>query len=327
MNNHELNWSDMAFGSKKPLKSLKAIFIAPSRQMSQTRFVQIIKKYLPLGNIVVAISKENYILGYDNQPQFKTLDKSVIEKVITKVNSSTSVHKITILNCSQKDVLDIYNSAKFKSVLLVNGSWQYSFHLRPEYYCLVNNNIPFEYISPFADEAEAISYDKSIGLIDNKINQNLVVSEAEALSVAIAARRDSFDTSFQTGVALAEKVKGGYKIIKTYYNKTVPYRTFAWHYGAQREKHCAMPGDLTYYDTVHAEILMAIDGKNLDDKTLFIELLPCPNCARMLCETGISEIVYSLDHSDGYAVKLLEKAGKTVRRHVVTNDILDMETE
>ena len=47
----------------------------------------------------------------------------------------------------------------------------------------------------------------------------------------------------------------------------------------------------------------------------------------MLCETGISEIVYSLDHSDGYAVKLLEKAGKTVRRHVITNDILDMETE
>ena len=325
MNNYELKWSDMAFGSKKPLKSLKAIFIAPSRQMSSVRFVQIVKKYLTLGNIVVAITSEDYIFGYDNQPQFKTLDKSVIENIIAKVNSSNSVHKITVLNCSQKDILDIYNSAKFKSVLLVNGSWQYSFHLRPEYYCLVNNAIPFEYISPFADENEAIEYDKSINFVDVDIKNNQIINEAEVMSIAIAARQDSFDTSFQTGVALAEKVKGGYKIIQTYYNKTVPYRTFAWHYGAQRERHFAMPGDLTYYDTVHAEVLMAIDGQSLDGKTLFIELLPCPNCARMLCETGITEIIYSLDHSDGYAVKLLEKAGKTVRRHVVANDILDME--
>jgi hypothetical protein len=36
----------------------------------------------------------------------------------------------------------------------------------------------------------------------------------------------------------------------------------------------------------------------------------------MLSETDIEEFVYSIDHSEGYAIKLLEAAGKKVRRIV-----------
>ena len=50
---------------------------------------------------------------------------------------------------------------------------------------------------------------------------------------------------------------------------------------------------------------------------MFINLMPCPTCARMLAMTDIEEFVYSIDHSDGYAVKMLEAAGKKVRRVVV----------
>ena len=85
-------------------------------------------------------------------------------------------------------------------------------------------------------------------------------------------------------------------------------------------------GDLNYYDTVHAEINLIIDAQknhiDLKNTVLFINLLPCPHCARALCETDISEIFYTLDHSDGYAVALLEKSGKKVQRLVDNEDIL-----
>jgi hypothetical protein len=37
----------------------------------------------------------------------------------------------------------------------------------------------------------------------------------------------------------------------------------------------------------------------------------------MFCETDIAEFVYSEDHSAGYAIALLEKAGKKVRRVIL----------
>jgi len=36
----------------------------------------------------------------------------------------------------------------------------------------------------------------------------------------------------------------------------------------------------------------------------------------MLSQTDIAEFVYQEDHSDGYAIKMLELAGKKVRRIV-----------
>jgi hypothetical protein len=36
----------------------------------------------------------------------------------------------------------------------------------------------------------------------------------------------------------------------------------------------------------------------------------------MFTSTGIAEFVYRADHSSGYAIKMLEAAGKTIRRLV-----------
>ena len=44
--------------------------------------------------------------------------------------------------------------------------------------------------------------------------------------------------------------------------------------------------------------------------------MPCPTCARAIAKTEIEEVVYELDHSDGYAVKLLESSGKKIKRVV-----------
>jgi deoxycytidylate deaminase len=90
------------------------------------------------------------------------------------------------------------------------------------------------------------------------------------------------------------------------------------HKGASKEKYLAPPHDLNHFDTNHAEvelILTALNqGLNLTNASLYINLLPCPICARMLARTPIKEIIYQHDHSQGYGFKLLTQAGKTLRR-------------
>jgi len=327
-NNHDLNWSDIAFGSKKILRELNAIFIPIPREMSGKRLAQIIKTYLPIGNIVFGCTDELYIEGFEGQAQFKTLRPESVAGLVEKVNNSAIPNKIMILHCQQSDILSIYKKVKFRLVLLVNGSWKYSFHCRPEYYTLVSQNIPFEFISPFTSEDEAKQYADNF-IIQKFDSNDRSYSDIEMLRIANQSATSSFDNAFQVGAALAQKTGEKYKLIATSFNKTVPYQTFAWHHGALRERHLSPSGDLNYYDTVHAEVMLLLHARKdelaLKNKSIFINLLPCPSCARMLCETDIEEIVYSLDHSDGYAVALLEKAGKSVRRIVDPNDLKKVE--
>jgi len=318
MNKYELNWSDIAFTSKKNLKDLDAVFIAPPREITTTRFTQLVKQYLPIGNIVLGCAEEKYVVGFEGQPQFKTLHCDSLKLIIEKVNNSSSPHKIIILHCKQNELVHIYEKIKFKHVVLVGGSWQFTFHTRPEYYVLVNSKTPFEFVSPFSSEKEALQYalDFEKKMVIQK--PGALLSEAQMMEAATAVAKNAFDHSFQSGVALGKQTDSKYTLLATAFNKTVPFQTFAWHFGPLRERHLSTPGDLNYYDTIHAEanLIVQVAKNHIDmkDATLFINLLPCPNCAKILCETDISEIVYSLDHSNGYAIALLEKAGKKVRR-------------
>lgn len=324
MNKYDLDWSDLAFSSKKVLRDLNAVFILAPREISNSRLTQIIKEYLPIGNIVFGCAKEKYIDGFNNQPQFKSLRIDSSNGLISKVNQSSSPHKITILNYNQPDVVHIFEKVTFKTVLLINGSWHRSFHTRPEYYTLVSSSVDFKFISPFASEDEAKKFADNFEIIYEK-NSDLL-TEVQMLALANRSATNSFDCSHQTGVAVGKKNGDKYESVMTSFNKVVPYQTFAWHFGAQREKHLSPPGDLNYYDAIHAEVMMLVEANrsntDLSDLVLFINLLPCPTCARMLCESGISEIVYSLDHSEGYAVSLLESTGKKVRRLIDNDEML-----
>nr|AIA11108.1 Cytidine and deoxycytidylate deaminase zinc-binding region [uncultured bacterium] len=148
-------------------------------------------------------------------------------------------------------------------------------------------------------------------------------TESEMLELADEAAAHSFDYCFQTGVVLGKKSggkKGVYDLKAWAFNKVVPYQTYAMLHGASRETNFSPPNDLNHYDTVHAEVELLIKAQRehvvLKNTTLFINLLPCPSCSRMLSETDIEELVYRADHSDGYALKMLEAAGKKVRRLV-----------
>jgi deoxycytidylate deaminase len=322
-----LDWSDLAFGNKKSVDALNAFFIAAPREMTSARFTQIVKEYLPQGNIVLGLAKEPYVLGFEDQPQFRTFTPrslgGVGQKIIDKVNASPSKHKIYTLSYFQREAKYVYEKLTFRKVLLVNGSWKYAFHTQENYYTLVNRKAVYEMISPFTDEAEAKEYEKRVtkelATLIPKKSKTKTYTEQEMLALAAQVARLSFDYTFQTGAVIGKKIKGGkgYTLLTYGFNKVIPYQTHAMHHGASREKHFSPPNDLNHYDTVHAEIDAIIRaGKekvDLAGATLFVNLMPCPTCSRAIAETGIAEVIYGLDHSVGYAVDLLQSAGKIVK--------------
>jgi deoxycytidylate deaminase len=320
----DFDWSDLAFSSKKPIRGLAATFIAAPREMSQKRLAQLVKRYLPLGNIVIGIAKEPFVLGFEGQPQFKTLQLSGVEELAQKVKASSSPHKLYTFSYSQRDQKYLFEKTGFTRAVVINGSWKYMFHATETFYALTRAGVPYEQLSPFADEQEALAYDAAMWPELQKTSvpdATSPLTETQMLAAAQTASRASYDHSYQTGVALGKKTaEGAYELLGTSFNKVVPYQTYAWHFGPSREMNFSPPGDLNHYDAVHAEVELVIKAAqehlNLDGATVFINLLPCPSCARMFAETKIAELVYSEDHSAGYAVKLLEKAGKQVRRFV-----------
>src|SRR6266446_7044888 len=131
---YEFDWADLAFASKKPLKDLHAVFIAAPREVSEKRFVQMVKEYLPKGNVVLGLAKERFIDGLDGQPQFRTLRlSSSLQKIIDTIHTSASAHKIYTLHYFQREAKYILEKIDFQKVLLVNGSWHHAFHNREEY--------------------------------------------------------------------------------------------------------------------------------------------------------------------------------------------------
>ncbi len=313
------DWADLAFGSKKPLRDLEAIFLCGPRELSLGRFTQIVKEYLPQANLVVGIAKEPFVAGLEDCPQFKMLDAAMVQPVVDKVNKSGSRHKIYTLYYNQRDITYIYEKISFKYVLLVNGSWYHGFHHRPEYYALTNAGVSFSKISPFASEQEAKDYAANVEFAP--LPNGGLFTELEMINLAAQAASRSFDyAAAQTGCAVGRKKSGKYELVTVAHNRIVPYETYAMHFGSERERHFSPVNDLNHYDTIHYEVALLVDalqGKmDLSGTTIFETVLSCPHCTRMLAATDITEVVYREDHSDGYAIKLLELAGKTVRRLV-----------
>lgn len=317
--NDSFDWSDFAFGSRKTLSALNAFYIPAPREMSPKRFAQLVKAYLPKGNILLGLSKEYFVAELEGQPQFATLQAKTVQPIINKVNAAKTPHKIYTLRHSQRDTVFIFEKVRFQRVLLIRGSWYRAFHFRPEYYALVNRGMPYDMLSPFAEEQEAMQY--PAGALLPPLPTEGQFDALGMLDVASQAARHSYDYGgFQTGVALGQAQSSGYRLLATAHNTVVPYETYAMHFGASREKHFSPMQDMNHYDTIHAEMALVIKAQkeciDLHDTTLFINLLPCPSCSRALSQTDIAEVVYSEDHTAGYAVQMFEKAGKKAQRVV-----------
>lgn len=319
---YDMTWVDYAFASKKPIRDLHATFVAAPRQLSETRIKQLIKAYLPNGNLIFGIANEAHIDGFGHNPGFRTLQRADLQAIMLKVNASSPSHKVYTLHYSQSDLQYILDKIKFRQVLLVRGSWHTVFHTSPAFYALAKQGIPFEYISPFADETEAQAYAKTI---EPQITKTYPMPDAEESfppeiyqTLTEFAAAHSLDYTFQTGAVLAKRSDKRYKLLAWSYNQVVPYQTYAMHHGNSREVNFSPPGDLNHYDSVHAEMNLLItaakQGISLKDTTMFVNLMPCPTCARALSQTDIAEFVYAVDRSADYAISLLSAAGKAVHR-------------
>ncbi len=295
-----------------------AIFIAAPREISAARFKQLIKHYLPKASIILGISKQPYVAGFDGQPQFRMLEQGTVQPIIDAVNERSKINMIEVLEYDQSELPTILSSHNFKRVLLVNGSWKFTFQNHEAFKVLTERKIPFKYVSPFIDEDEARAYEATHRSELQFPEVGSILSETEMLDIANLAAKQSYDYSFQTGVALGKKTSEGYSFLMEAFNKVVPYQTYALHHGNSREKQMSGFQDTAHYDTIHAEMHILIkapqQGIDLRGTTLFITLLPCPACARTLSQTDISEVVYVNDHSEGYGTKLLQASGKTVRQ-------------
>lgn len=319
MTDYNFDWAELAFKSKRPLNELNATFIAAPRELSTARFTQLVKEYLPKGHILLGISKENFVDGFEGQPQFKMLKQNDIQPLLDKVNKA-SEHKVYTLSYLQRELPHIIEKLEIKKAIFVNGSWRQSFHTLPVYYALVNKQVPYGLVSAFVNEDEARAYEVQIkAKIEHpKFNDN--IKDEAVMKLGDAVAKQSYDHTFQTGTVLAKKTKAGYTPLLSAFNKVLPYQTYAMLNGASREANFSPPNDLNHYDTIHAEMSLIVQaqkqGISLKDTTLFVNLMPCPACARTIAETDIKEIVYRIDHSEGYAVNLLTKVGKDIRRIV-----------
>ena len=247
--------------------------------------------------------------------------------------------RISILTYHQRDLIYIFKEIDFSLIIFINGSWHKMLHTREELWTILDRKIPYKMISPFVDEKDATNYTNNIlgSFRKNSLfEKDRRYSDAGIMKVVGKSTMRSFDHTWQTGCLLAKKKnptkysggKGGIppsssdkkdkKILLTAHNKIIPYETYAMHHGSLREKHFTPPNDMNNYDTIHAEIDLIIQAQkkriSLKGTSLYIDLMPCPTCAKMIAESDIEEVVYRLDHSNGYAFDLLKKMGKKVRR-------------
>jgi deoxycytidylate deaminase len=311
-------WSELAFASKSPINDLNATFISAPRELSPARLLELVKQYLKDGNVVLGTAEEEYVLGFEDQPQFKTMAPQQAIPLVNKIQASDLPHKLYTLTYAQRDWKFVLEKLKFKKVVLVNGSWKHTFHMLPAFYVLAKKHLAYEMVSPFVSAKEAQEFARLTTLATVPVSGSYTTSEM--LELAGQAATHSYETAFQTGVALGTRQGAKYQLLATSFNRVVPYQTYAMHHGLARDINFSPMHDLNHYDTVHAEVELIIKAQkqkiDLTGTTLFINLLPCPACARMFTDTDIAHFVYREDHSDGYAIKMLEAAGKTVTRLV-----------
>lgn len=302
------SWQQLAEIENSP------ILILGSREISSERITQLTNQLLKNTDktIVWGVFIEKFIQGLENSPQFRTLTVKTLKESLVQLNSA----RVSILEYPQVQASAIIAKHNWSAIIGINGSWHRAFHYRDEYQIIKKLKIPFKFASAFTDEKEALEYESRIIAKRQKLSVNYGenCSENTLFKLVDEVSHRSFDNTWQTGAILA---KNGEFLLATY-NKVVPFETYALLHGANKEKHKTPPQDLNHYDTNHAEVEMVLEAArsniDLNNCSLFINLMPCPICTRMLAQTEIKEIVYKDPHSNNYAITILEKAGKTIRQ-------------
>ncbi|HQM15583.1 MAG TPA: deaminase [Candidatus Woesebacteria bacterium] len=298
----------------------QAVFILGSRDISAARVAQLTQQ---LGQhlakpLVWGLLAEKAIIGLEQSPQFASLSQATLfEGLKIAQRASSSLPSIEVLLYSQKDTPAIIASHKWTAVIGINGSWHRAFHYREEYQAIQHRKIPYKLVSAFINQDEAIKYAQKISAQNTplEIHPSNIINDRQIMELVDKVAAQSFDHTWQTGAVLVQKNQ----ILLTAHNKVVPFETYSLLHGSSKEKNRTPPQDLNHYDTNHAEvelILQALQaGLNIDGSTLYLNLMPCPTCARMLIESGIKTIIYKQPHQADYVTRILCDGGITIKEY------------
>lgn len=82
-----------------------------------------------------------------------------------------------------------------------------------------------------------------------------------------------------------------------------------------RRHDCESGSNLERCNAIHAE-MVAVANKNIKGKKLFVNLFPCPTCAKYLANCGLAELYYYEDYNDMIeSVELLMRAGTKIYKY------------
>ncbi|MEP7104133.1 MAG: deaminase [Candidatus Dojkabacteria bacterium] len=300
-----LDWNSISEKKKLEISKSKSVFILAPSVISKKKISQLVQKLSNKTKVIIGCAKESHVDGLSGE-QFKLFNIKELSSVLNKID-------VDILEYYQRDIKYIFSELKFSAVIFINGSWSRSLHLREEFWTLLRNKTEYKLVSPFINEQEAKKFAAEFEFNDYAIE---IKNDTDAFKLVDGVKQHSFDWTGQVGAVLVKNNK----IIAASCNTVIPYITYSMHFGASREKNFSPPSDQNFYDTNHAEVKLVLHClKTKIDPSgskLYINILPCPTCARMLSESGISEVIYKHDHSDGYAAKLFEGSGIKVTRYI-----------
>lgn len=311
------DWNKLSEKEKKMLAKLsKLTFIPGPVRMSKRRISQLTSDQQ--GIVLFGCLKDEEIPGLEGSLQFKPLRISDLKPALKNEK------KVCILEHFHKDIKYIIKELKPSEVLFVNGSWKGQIHYRSEYWKALDVGAKVELISPFVSEKEARR-------IESEVNSEAVkqegkmyfktrkYSDKELVRLAKEVAKRSWDWIGQIGAVLS----GNQKVLAVAWNRVVPYEAYQMHFGSIREKLQTPAQEMIETQlTNHAEVeILEITRQkkiSLKNTWLYINMFPCPVCAKMLSRTEIEGIVYSQDHNLGNDIgyKVLSLSGKKLRRIV-----------
>lgn len=144
-------------------------------------------------------------------------------------------------------------------------------------------------------------------------NNDYISWDEYFMGVALLSSMRSKDPNTSVGACIVNQKK---RIVGIGYNG-MPYGCDDDEYSWNRE------GDFLntkYPYVVHAEPNAILNSTTkLDDSTIYVTLFPCNECAKLIIQSGIKEIVYMSDKYDGIesdiaSKKMLKSAGVTWRK-------------
>ncbi len=307
-----IEWETISDKNKSYLKNLKPIFILGGVRTTEKRLSFLVKNLIKQNkNVLIGVLKDKFINGFEGQEQFETQSFEDTKKIINKLETDFN-KKITILFYFQRNTKYILKDIDPSFVLIFNSSFKYAFHFTEIFYTLIKQKINYKLISPFFDKNEALEFDKYYKNILAKKAKKIQSfygkdkKDIDIKKLLLLEQSLSFDHTFQTSLLFFQQNK----LIISAHNTIIPFSTHARHFGFLKEKNYSPPQDLNFYNTNHAEVnllLKALENKfPLKNGEIYINLLPCPFCSRMLCKTGIKKVNFLYDHSNQYAQDLFK---------------------